>query len=71
METKKDRFKRLASYRINEIIHRLKVLSNCANHQLYHYDNEDIDKMFIEIEKRVKEAKSKFHFIKKDEKFQL
>ena len=71
METKKDRFKRLASHRTNEVLHRLKVLSNCANRQLYDYDERDIEKVFSEIEKKVRETKSKFHFNKRREKFTL
>jgi hypothetical protein len=70
MESRRDRFKRLATVRTNIILHRLKVLSNCANHQLYDYDERDIDKIFSEIERKIKETKSKFHF-KKDNDFKL
>lgn len=70
-ETKKDRFKRLASHRTNEVLYRLKVLANCSNQQLYEYDEKDIDKIFSEIEKKVKEAKAKFNFTKRSEKFRL
>lgn len=71
IETKKDRFKRLASHRTNEVLYRLKVLSNCANRQLYEYDEKEVDKIFFEIDKKIKEAKSKFHFLKGNEKFCL
>ena len=71
METKKDRFKRLASHRTNEVLYRLKVLTNCSNRQLYEYDEKDVDKIFSEIEKKLKEAKAKFHFSKRGEKFHL
>lgn len=71
MESKKERFKRLATIRTNAALYRLKVLSNCSNRQLYDYDEKDVDKIFSEIEKKVKEAKSKFHFVKKDGKFKL
>ncbi len=67
----RDRFKKLATTRTNEVIYRLKVLSNCSNRQLYDYDEKDIDKIFSEIEKKVKEAKAKFNFTKKNEKFRL
>lgn len=65
-DSKKDRFKRLATLRTNEVLYRLKVLSNCSNRQLYEYDEKEIDKIFSEIEKKVKEVKSKFHFVKND-----
>ena len=68
---KQDRFKKLATTRTNEVLYRLKVLSNCSNKQLYEYDEQDIDKIFSEIEKRVKVAKAKFTFNKKNEKFKL
>jgi len=70
-ETKRDRFKRLASHRTNEVLYRLKVLANCANRQLYEYDEKDVERIFSEIEKKVKEAKAKFHFSRRGEKFQL
>ena len=70
-DTKKDRFKRLATLRTNEVLHRLKVLSNCSNRQLYDYDEKEIDKVFSEIEKKVKEVKSKFHFPKDRGQFRL
>ena len=68
---KRDRFKKLATTRTNEVIYRLKVLSNCSNRQLYDYDEKEIDKIFSEIEKSVKVAKAKFNFPKKGEKFKL
>lgn len=66
-ETKRDRFKRLASLRTNEVIRRLKVLSNCANRQAYEYDAEDISKIFGEIDRKVREVKAKFNFSKEKE----
>ncbi len=68
---KRDRFKKLATKRTNEVLYRLKVLSNCSNRQLYDYDEQDIDKIFSEIEKKVKVAKAKFSFLKSNEKFRL
>ena len=43
---KRERFKRLAVYRTNEILRRLKVLGNCANRSAYDYSEEDINKIF-------------------------
>jgi len=72
MESKRDRFKRLASHRTNEVLHRLKVLGNCSNRQLYDYDEKDIEKIFAEVERKLKEIKSKFQFSgKKGDKFRL
>lgn len=71
MESKRDRFKRLATIRTNTVLHRLKVLGNCTNRQLYEYEERDVEKIFSEIEKKVRETKSKFHFNKRQDKFKL
>jgi hypothetical protein len=64
---KRERFKRLAVYRTNEVLRRLKILGNCANRSAYDYSEEDINKIFSEIERRIKEIKAKFHFPKRRE----
>jgi CHASE1-domain containing sensor protein len=64
-EHPRDRFKRLATLRTNIILKRLKVLGNCSNRNIYEYDESDIDKVFSEIDRKVKEVKAKFHFPKK------
>jgi len=66
-ETPKERFRRLATYRTNEVLKRLKLLGNCSNRQIYEYTEEDINKIFSEIERRIKEIKAKFHFPKHKE----
>jgi len=67
---KNERFKRLAEYRTNEVLKRLRVLSNCANRSAYNYTEDEINKIFSAIEKMVKETKTKFHF-PKSKKFEL
>ena len=64
---KRKRFKKLAVYRTNEVLKRLKVLGNCANRSAYEYTEEEINKIFSEIERRVREIKAKFHFPKNKE----
>ncbi|OGH70587.1 MAG: hypothetical protein A2754_03125 [Candidatus Magasanikbacteria bacterium RIFCSPHIGHO2_01_FULL_47_8] len=64
-ETSRERFRRLATLRTNGVLKRLKVLGNCSNRNAYEYDEEDINKIFSEIERKVKEVKAKFHFPKK------
>jgi len=63
-ETKRERFKRLATLRTNTVLRRLKVLGNCANRSVYEYTEDDINKIFSEIDKHMKDAKAKFHFPK-------
>jgi len=70
-ETLRDRFKRLATARTNSILQRLKVLGNCSNRHIYEYTEDDIDKIFSEIERKVKETKAKFHYPKQKGEFKL
>lgn len=70
-EDKSIRFKRLATSRTNEILKKLKVLSNCSNRSAYEYSEEDIAKIFAAIEKAVKESRSKFYFPSNKGNFKL
>lgn len=69
-DSKKERFKRLAEYRTNEVLKRLRVLGNCANRSAYEYTEAELNKIFSEIERKMKETKARFHF-PKDKKFKL
>jgi len=68
---KRERFKRLATYRTTEVLKRLQVLSNCANRSAYEYSEEEINKIFSTIEKAARDAKSKFHYPKEKINFKL
>lgn len=70
-ETPRDRFKRLATDRTNTILQRIKILGNCSNRQAYEYTEEEINKIFSEIDRAVKETKMKFHFSSKKREFKL
>ena len=63
-DERRERFKRLATQRTNAVIQKVKVLSNCANRSAYEYSEEEVSKIFSEIEKRLKEARGKFHYSK-------
>ena len=66
-DNKRDRFKRLATQRTNSVLLRLKILGNCSNRSAYNYSEEEVNKIFSEIERRVREIKAKFHFPKNKE----
>lgn len=68
---KKERFKRLASFRTNGVLKRLQVLSNCSNRSAYDYSEEDINKIFSTIEKAVRDSRSKFYYPKERVNFRL
>ena len=59
-ETPEQRFKRVAEPRTKAVLYKLKLLGNCSNKRLYGYSQEDIDKIFSTINKRIKEVRSKF-----------
>lgn len=63
-EKNRERFKKLATLRTNAVLRRLKVLGNCSNRSAYEYTEEDISKIFAEIERKTREVKAKFHFPK-------
>lgn len=68
---KRERFERLAVYRTNEILKKLKVLGNCANRSAYEYNEVDVNKIFSEIDRQVKEVRAKFHYPKSRGNFKL
>ena len=59
-EAKRERFLRLATLRTNLILDRMRVLGHCANKSAYSYTDEDIDKIFGELEDELRIIKAKF-----------
>lgn len=71
-ETKEDRFKRIASRRVQEILYKLKLLGNCSNTSVYAYTEEDKRKIFSAIDEELKSIKALFNHSKnKENKFTL
>jgi hypothetical protein len=70
-KNRRERFERLAVYRTNEVLKRLKVLGNCSNRSAYDYDEADVNKIFLEVERRVKEVRAKFYTSKNRGEFKL
>ena len=60
METKREKFKRLAEARTNKIIDMIRLLGNLSSKSTYDYNDEDINKIFNSIDKELKIAKMKF-----------
>ena len=63
---KKIRFKKVATYRTNQIIRYLDLLSNCSNKNNYDYDQTDVNKIFSAIDDALKETKLKYKSKRKD-----
>ena len=70
-ETPDARFKRLATLRVNNVLQKLDVLGNCANRSYYEYTEEEIDKIFNTIDKKIRDTKSLFRPTEKTQKFKL
>jgi len=69
-EGRHERFKRIASKRTNEILEKIRILGNCSNKSSYEYTEEEVNKIFNEIEKQLKFTKAKF-LAGKRERFKL
>lgn len=59
-ENKEARFRRLAASRTDAVIEKLRILSNCANTQLYKYSDEEVKKVFKAIEDQLNVVKARF-----------
>lgn len=57
---KNDRFKRIASKRVANIIKNIRSLSNCSNTNNYQYNEDDVNKMTRSIKEEVKVMETLF-----------
>ena len=64
-ETRKERFRRVAARRTNQILNQIRVLGNCSNKSSYSYTDDDIQKIFSTIEKELRITKARFSSRKK------
>lgn len=61
MDNKSDRrqrFEKVASNRVQRILDTLDLLQNCSNKNNYEYNEKDVELMFSEIAKKLKETKT-------------
>lgn len=59
-ETRKDKFKRLATYRTNTVLEKLRLLGNLSNKSNYEYTDEEINKIFYAIDSQFRVVKARF-----------
>lgn len=57
---KRLRFEKVASNRVQRVLDTLTLLQNCSNRNNYEWDENDVDRMFSEISKKLKETKAVF-----------
>lgn len=60
------RFKKVATYRTNQIIKYLDLLSNCSNKNNYEYNQSDVNKIFSAIDDALRDTKLKYKSKRKD-----
>lgn len=62
METKlkRERFEKVAGNRVQKILDFLTLLQNCSNRNNYEYTETDVEHMFSEIQKALKETRAKY-----------
>ena len=65
MESRSEKFRRIAVRRTNEIIEKIRILGNCSNKSTYAYTDEEVSKIFKNIEQELSLAKMKFSNKKK------
>lgn len=58
--TKRERFEKVAGNRVQKVIDFLTLLQNCSNRNNYEYTEADVDHMFSEIHKTLKETRAKY-----------
>ena len=69
MESRSEKFKRVASKRTIELLEKIRILGNCSNKSTYEYTEEDVIKIFKSLEKQLETMKAKFS--NKKSKFSL
>lgn len=70
-EDRGQRFKRIATYRTNEVLDKLRLLGNLSNRTNYDYSEEEVNKIFAAIDNQLKTIKAKFHSPKRKNEFKL
>lgn len=70
METRNEKFKRLAEKRTNAVLEQLRILGNLSNKANYDYSPEEVRKIFSAIDSQLRTVKARFSDSKK-RKFKL
>ena len=68
MDNKRQNFIRISWNRVQKILTLLNQLTNLTNTSFYEYTNEDIEKIFAEIESETSKAKMRLLSSKKNTK---
>lgn len=58
--SKRQRFEKVAGNRVQKVIDFLNLLQNCSNRNNYEYSESDVEHMFTEINKALRETRAKY-----------
>lgn len=70
METKNQKFKRIAENRVNRIIDQIRVLGNLSNTSNYEYSMDEVNQIFKTIEVELANTKEMFE-LANEKRFKL
>jgi hypothetical protein len=70
-EDRAQRFKRIATYRTNEVLEKLGLLGNLSNKANYEYTEDELNKIFSAVEFQIRVIKAKFSSSKRKKEFSL
>lgn len=59
-ETRQERFKRLAIYRTNAVLEKLRILGNLSNKTNYDYSDDEVNKIFYAVDSQLRNIKTRF-----------
>lgn len=60
-ETKREKFIRLAERRVNVILEQIRKLGNLSNTRNYEYSEDEVKRIFLEINRALRRTKNLFH----------
>jgi len=61
METKRERFVRIAEARTNKAIDMIRLIGNCANKSTYDYTEKDVNKIFDTLKRELNIAREQYN----------
>jgi len=70
-DDRRSRFVRVAERRTREIIHKLRLLGNCANRSAYSYTEEEVERIFHAITAQLEMTRARFKPHKREVDFRL
>ena len=71
MSDKRHRFEKVATKRIDKILHTLDLLGNCSNTYNYEYTEQDVAKIFKTLNTKLNEIKGLYNHKLNNQKFKL